>query len=329
MKKVIGIGNALVDALVQMDDDSLFTQLGLEKGGMHLISSHEAAHIRKLFDKMNVEYATGGSARNTAHALARLGAEVGFIGKIGRDETGAFFRDNCQETGIDLKLIECDLPSGIAHTFITPDGERTFGTHLGAAALMTEDEMTDNLLEGYDYLYVEGYLVQNHPMIERIMRMAKDKGMKICIDLASFNIVLGDKEFFTHLVEEYTDIVFANEEEAHSFTGSTDPVEAAKTIARMCQMAVVKMGAKGVCIVEGEQTTIESSIKVDHVVDTTAAGDFFAGGFMLGLTKGLSTRKCAQIGSLMGGTVIQYIGTKVPESVWTELKEKTETIEKS
>ncbi|MBR6285707.1 MAG: adenosine kinase [Bacteroidaceae bacterium] len=320
MQKIIGIGNALVDVLAEVGDDSLLEKAGLERGGMHLINEAEADNIKQIFSSMRLHKATGGSARNTMHALARLGATPGFIGATGHDDTGAFFEGHCHELGIELHLVNKPMPSGIAYTFVSADGERTFGTYLGAASMLEASDIRPEVFEDYDYFYVEGYLVQNHEMILRAIKTAREAGLRICIDLASFNIVAGDLDFFHTLVSEYVDIVFANEEEAHSFTGETDPLKAIEKIAALTDIAVVKLGSQGVAVMKDGKRIVEPGIEVKRVVDTTGAGDFFAGGFMYGLINGCSLRQCAQMGGVMGGNVIQYYGTTIPQEEWGKIK---------
>ena len=225
MKKIIGIGNALVDVLVQMRDDELLTRLQLPKGGMTVIDEERMREVRLHMRALHLHRATGGSASNTVLALANLGTRPGYIGKIGRDETGAFFADTFRKLGVDTRLTLCDTPSGVAHTFISADGERTFGTYLGAAAQMVPEEITTELFSGYDILYIEGYLVLNAELMEKICRTAKEAGMTLCIDLGSYNMVQAMRPMYEHLITEYMDIVFANEEECAAYTQTDDPHE--------------------------------------------------------------------------------------------------------
>ncbi|MBR5842838.1 MAG: adenosine kinase [Bacteroidaceae bacterium] len=321
MKKIIGIGNALVDALATLQDDELLGVFGLPKGSMTLIGDEEQQRIQERFAALDVQRATGGSAGNTMLALANLGAAPGFIGTVGSDDTGRFFADNCVAKGIHPYLVELPKQSGIAYTFISPGGQRTFATYLGAAAMMEPSVLTKEMFEGYDYLYVEGYLVQNHALILRAVEMAKEMGLKVCLDLASYNIVEADKEFFTMLVSDYVDIVFANEEEARAFTGAT-PEEALTQLHELCDVAVVKLGAKGASLMrDGEKVFVEA-MPVDKVVDTTAAGDFYAAGVMYGITQGYSLRQCAEIGTLLSGHVIQVVGTKLPAETWEAIRQE-------
>ncbi len=319
MEKIIGMGNALVDVLVALDSDETLEEMQLPKGSMQLIDENKLAQINRMFRTMKTHRATGGSAGNTILALANLGMNPGFVGKVGHDDYAGFFRSNCIQHGIEAQLLECDLPSGVASTFISPDGERTFGTCLGAAATLKAEDLSAEMFAGYSYLYIEGYLVQDHEMIQRAMELGKQAGLKICLDLASYNIVAGDLEFITSLVDQYVDIVFANEEEAHAFTGK-DADEALDVIAQRCEMAVVKLGAKGAVVKRGNETVSVMSMKVEKVIDTTGAGDYFAAGFLYGLMKGVTLEKCGKIAALLASQVIQVIGTTLPNEKWNEIK---------
>lgn len=241
MDKIIGMGNALVDVLVRIDDNSLLEKLHLPKGSMQLIQEDTLAEIRKYTSGMKIHRSTGGSAGNTVCALAALGANPGFIGKVGQDETGAFFGDTLRQRGVNALLATCDLPSGIASTFISTDGERTFGTYLGAAATLRAEDLSRKMFAGYNYLYIEGYLLQDHDLMLRAVQLAKEEGLQVCLDMASYNVVEAERDFFDQLIVKYVDIVFANESEALAYTGKA-PHEALEEIASKCSIAVVKTG---------------------------------------------------------------------------------------
>ena len=325
MEKIIGMGNALVDVLVRLENDEILREMNLPKGCMTLIDENKLLKINEYFNKLQTHLSTGGCAGNAIRTLNKLGVETGIIGKIGKDFYGDFYRNSLIERGTKGHLfVSQTLPSGVASTIISPDGERTFGTYLGAALSLSADELTANLFQGYTYLFIEGYLVQNHALIKRAMELAKETDIKICLDLASSNIVREDHEFFSFLVEKYVDIVFANEEEAKAFTGM-EPVNAVHEIARWCDIAVVKIGAKGSLIATNHEFSQVPSFKVT-CLDTTGAGDFFAAGFLYGLTKNLSLEQCAKIGSIAGSEVVQVIGTELPENKWNEIKDKISKI---
>ncbi len=311
MKKVLGIGNALIDILVQVEDEQILNELSLPKGSMQLIDTARFQSISERIAGMPKQRATGGSACNTALALARLGDAPAIVGKISDDENGRFFAECCRKRGITPLLRHSDLPSGVALTFITPDGERTFGTYLGAAALMTPEDIDTASFEGYDYLYIEGYLVQNHALIERCVAAARERGMKVCLDLASYNIVAADRDFFAALLEK-TDYVFANEEEAKAFTG-LEPEEALEALAGICPTAVVKVGKNGAFAQRGKEKAFAPAEPVEKVVDTTAAGDFFAAGFIHADALGESLEACIRCGNHQAAEVIQVIGTNLDD----------------
>lgn len=226
---------------------------------------------------------------------------------------------------VETRLLECALPSGIASTFISPDGERTFGTYLGAASTLQTEELMPEMFAGYSYLYVEGYLLQNHELIERAMRLAKEAGLQVCLDMASYNIVEAGRDFFDHLITQYVDVVFANESEARAYTGK-EPHEALVEIASQCSIAIVKIGKEGSLIRKGTQCLQAAPVTVTNVVDTTGAGDFYAAGFLYGLTNGYSLEKCARIATILSSHVIQVVGTELSETKWDEIKLNIDTV---
>lgn len=325
MDKIIGMGNALVDVLVRIDDDSLLEKLHLPKGSMQLIQEDTLSEIRKYTSGMKIHRSTGGSAGNTVCALAALGANPGFIGKIGQDETGAFFGDTLRQRGVNALLATCDLPSGIASTFISTDGERTFGTYLGAAATLRAEDLSRKMFAGYNYLYIEGYLLQDHDLMLRAVQLAKEEGLQVCLDMASYNVVEAERDFFDQLIVKYVDIVFANESEALAYTGKA-PHEALEEIASKCSIAVVKTGKEGSLVKKGTEFIQLLSCPVDNVLDTTGAGDFYAAGFMYGLTCGYSLEKCVQISTILATAVIQEVGTTLPAKKWDEIKLNIESL---
>lgn len=325
MDKIIGMGNALVDVLVRIDDDSLLEKLHLPKGSMQLIQEDTLSEIRKYTSGMKIHRSTGGPAGNTVCALAALGANPGFIGKIGQDETGTFFGDTLRQRGVNALLATCDLPSGIASTFISTDGERTFGTYLGAAATLRAEDLSRKMFAGYNYLYIEGYLLQDHDLMLRAVQLAKEEGLQVCLDMASYNVVEAERDFFDQLIVKYVDIVFANESEALAYTGKA-PHEALEEIASKCSIAVVKTGKEGSLVKKGTEVIQLLSCPVDNVLDTTGAGDFYAAGFMYGLTCGYSLEKCVQISTILATAVIQEVGTTLPAKKWDEIKLNIESL---
>lgn len=318
MKKVLGMGNALVDVLVSIHDDQLLDQFGLPKGSMQLVDKEKSQSIINALSHMNFEIASGGSAANTINGLANLGISCGYIGKIHDDKYGKIFTQDMTSKGIEADLMFGEQDTGIATTLISEDSQRTFATYLGAAVELSPEDLKEEYFKGYDFFHIEGYLVQNHELIRKAVKLAKQCGLKVCIDLASYNVVEANLDFLNELIEEFVDIVFANEEESKSFTGA-EPEEALQKMSAMCEIAVVKIGAKGSLVKRGKEEVFVESIKANPI-DTTGAGDLYASGFLHGLSHDLSLEKCARLGSLLGGNVIEVIGPKMDEDRWAKIK---------
>ncbi len=318
--KIIGIGNALVDVLTQMKDDRLLEELELPRGSMQLVDAERMAQIQEKSKNLEKQRASGGSAANTIHGLAKMGMETAFIGSVGKDETGRFFEEDLKNSGITPILFYSDTASGISNVMISPDGERTLGTFLGAALELGPEMLSKENFEGYDILHVEGYLVQNHALLETILKLAKEAGLKVSLDLASYNVVEDNLDFLHDMVKNYVDIVFANEEESKAFTGK-EPEGALDDIARLTDIAVVKVGSKGSMVKQGETVTPIAPVKA-RAVDTTGAGDLYASGFLYGLANNLGFEKAGYVGSLLSGTVIEVVGAKFGEEKWNEIRDK-------
>ena len=319
MKRIIGIGNALTDMLVNLSSDEVLNKYGIARGSMSLVDSRLQSEVSKAVAGRPYSLSLGGSADNTIRAMARLGAEVGFIGKVGRDTTGDFFEQALDNLGIKPVIFRGTNRSGKCVSLISPDGERTMLTHLGAALEMVAAEISPAIFEGYDCLYVEGYLVQNHELIECAISTAKRCGLKVAIDLASFNVVEENIDFLRRIVSEYVDIVFANEDEARVFSAESEPINALQYISEMCELAVVKIGMRGALIKQGEHVVHVGIMEAAKRVDTTGAGDFYAAGFLYGLTLGLDLRQCGTIGAVTAGKVIEIVGTTLSDEAWDDI----------
>jgi len=320
MAKILGMGNALVDMLIQIDNDDFLAKNKLPKGSMQLVDWDTSKNILSMSEGMERKQASGGSAANTIHGLAKLGVETGFIGKIGKDELGDFFKKDLFAAGVNPELAESSTKSGLAVALVSPDSERTFATFLGAAVEISAEDLNNEMFQGYDYFHIEGYLVQNYDLIERAVQLAKANNLKVSLDLASFNVVEDNLEFLQRIVKEYVDIVFANEEEAKSFTGK-EPEEALNDIAEIADYAIVKIGSKG-SMVKHQGKVYTAGVIDAKSVDTTGAGDLYASGFLYGLHKGLSLDEAARIGSITAGNVIEVIGAKMDEERWRNIYDK-------
>lgn len=325
MAKVIGLGNALVDIMTRLNDDSILTRLNLPKGSMQLVDESFMQNALDTTRGLPQTLAAGGSAANTINGLANLGISCSFIGKIGNDQFGKAFKADMQSNGIDPKLLKGKAESGRALALVSPDSERTFAVYLGAAIELVADDLSPELFEGYDYFHIEGYLVQNHNLVKKAVELARSKKLTITLDLASYNVVEENREFLQEIIEKYVDIVFTNEEEAKAFTGKP-PREALNILSGLTGIAVVKLGSEGSLIKRGEESVRIGVIKAQSI-DTTGAGDLYASGFIYGLIHNLSLEQCGNIGAILSGRVIEVIGPKMDPSRWDEIRKLVGTVE--
>ena len=318
MKTILGIGSALVDFLAQVPNEQILNELNLPKGSMTYVDIDNSVKISQMItERFGSQRASGGSAANTMSGLAQLGVETGFVSKVGKDEVGQFFEKQMADTHVKPLMLKSDTPSGRVMAFVTPDGERTFATCLGAAIELSPDDIKPELFDGWDIFYVEGYLVANPNMLRKAVETAKTKGLKIAIDLASYNVVEESRDFLLELVENYVDIVFANEQESFALTG-LEPEAALHFIAERCEIAVVKVGAKGAFIQRANEIVTIPPMQAE-VVDTTGAGDMWAAGFLAGLVKGKDLRTCGMMGAIVAKNIIEVIGAKMDAARWEKI----------
>lgn len=322
---VLGIGNALVDVINVLVDDSLLDQFGLRRGSMTLVDEALSRRIFEATANNEREITTGGSAANTIHALCALGMRCGYIGKIGNDILGSGFREEFEIKNIQTHLLISKKETGRVMALVSRDSERTMATYLGAAADLKPGELTQQMFSGYSTLFIEGYLVQDHKLIEKAMDLAQKENLKIALDLSSFNVVEAHLEYLKRLVKEKVDIVFANEEEAFSFTGK-QPERALQEIASMCDIAVVKIGKSGSLIQRGDEIVRTGAVPAS-AVDTTGAGDAYAAGFLYGLSNGCSLDCCGAIAAQVSGKVVEVMGAKIPDAFWPGIIKSIENLD--
>ncbi|MDD6210457.1 MAG: adenosine kinase [Bacteroidales bacterium] len=319
--KIIGLGSALVDLLVRIEEDDVLDKLKFPKGSMQLQSDEEYRRLCAFVADESFLEVPGGAACNTIRALAHLNNKVGFIGKVGTDFHAEMYRNELELLHVEANLIpDGRKPTGVATTFVSKDGERTFGTYLGASMLLNADEIRSEVFDGYDCFYIEGYMLVNYPLMLRTAEIAKEKGIKYAIDLGSYNMVHEHIGFLKPFVRDYVDILFANEEEALAYTGKCAE-EALTEFAKEVDVCVVKVGSRGALIKCGNEDISVPALPVKPV-DTTGAGDFFAAGFLHGCCQGWSLDLCGKAGSLLASYVIREIGPNLPDNVWEEIKKQ-------
>ena len=313
MKSILGIGNALTDILAVLPDDSLLREFHLPVGSMQHVDRETGNKIWQVLKAIGAQYVAGGAAGNTITGTAVFGMPSGFIGKVGDDEIGALYRSDQERNGIRSTLLIGKEDSGRASVFITPpNAERTFATYLGAALELCPEDLRPEYFHGYDYFFIEGYLVQNQQLLRQAVKLAKEAGCYIAIDMASYNVVESNDTFLHDIVEQYVDIVFANETEAETFTRHS-PREA------MCDIAVVKIGAKGSYIKSGDDFHHVEACPA-NVKDATGAGDLYAAGFLYAHALGMPLDVCGKVGSITAGKVVEVIGPKIDIPRWKAAK---------
>lgn len=316
---IIGVGSPIVDSIAQVEE-SFLEVVGGEKGGMLLTDALTIGNLIQRIPKVP-HAAPGGSAGNTLFALAKMGASTSFLGKIGNCERGQFYRNRFSELGGDGKRFKVgNAPNGHCLSLVTPDGERTMRTDLGAAMTLMPDEISAQDFAGCTHAHIEGYLLFNAELMQRVIESAKEAGCSISLDLASFEVVHAAKDILPGILKEYVDIVFANEEEASAYTGMTgDYAAMAEQLATLCDIAAVKVGAEGSYIATGGKVEKIAPVPASRVVDTTGAGDLWAAGFLYGWSRKQSLQDCARIGSILGAAVVQTQGAELSEEVWQEV----------
>ncbi len=311
---VVGIGNPLVDILIKTDE-SFIKRHGLIKGGMRLVSNDKLGQI--LAESTEKKMASGGSTANILNALARLDISCCLIGRIGNDEMGRFFTTHIKNNGVSSGLIIGEGATGMVVSLITKDLDRTFATYLGVAQEITTEDLKsrESAFQHSKIVHIEGYLVSNREVVSSAMEMAKRSGARISFDMASFNVVEENRDFFHELIDKYVDILFANEEEARAFIAK-GPEDALDEISSMVEIAVVKMGERGSLVKRGNEFHQIGAIKVDPK-DTTGAGDLYAAGFLYKLINGRPLVEAANAGALLAAKVVEVVGATLPKEVFS------------
>ena len=321
MKSVLGIGNALTDILAVLPDDTLLAKYHLPKGSMQHVDMETGDKIWNALKEIGVKYVPGGSAANTITCTSIFGMPSGYIGKIGNDELGNLFKSTMEQYGVNATMLYGTKSSGRCMVFITgANAERTFADYMGSALEMGPDDLKPEYFKGYDYFHIEGYLVQNQDLISKAVQMAKNAGCIISIDMASYNVVESNEAFLHNLVDNYVDIVFANETEARAFT-KKEPREALEELSKHCKIAVVKVGKDGSMVQSGEEYHFIDPWPA-ATKDATGAGDTYAAGFIYAHALGMPLRVCGEVGSIIAAKVVEVIGTKIDVPRWKAAKQE-------
>ena len=318
--RIVGLGSALVDLLYPVSEEFLRTVHG-GKGGTEPI---DASKLRELLARLTSKGSTvqGGSTANSMVALAHLGTPGSFVARIGRDENGAFFRKALEEAGVDVSGLKVDpqLPTGCCLSLITPDSERTMRTCLGADATMGPDDVLAEDFAGATHIFIEGYSLRHRAMLLKAAELASATGMEMHFDLGSPELVRENREFLLDFIPRHVFAVYANEMEAQALSGETEPAKALDFLEGLCRLPIVKLGKKGVILKRRGEAAMHVPAKEVHAIDTTAAGDLWAAGFLHGYLSGWSLERAAQLGALVSAEVVQVVGSVLPEAVWQRLR---------
>ena len=315
-RDVVAIGNAIVDVMAPCED-ALIDQLGMTRGGMTLIDTDQA---HALYGAMGpAREISGGSAANTLAGLAALGASCAFIGQVADDQLGEVFAHDIRAGGIsfDTAARAGDPPTARCLIFVTPDGQRTMNTFLGASQFLPEDALDEAAIADAKVLYLEGYLwdpEEPRAAMRRAIAAARGAGRKVAFTLSDAFVIARHGDDFRALIDAgEIDILFANHVELAALTGSDDFDAGVAQLRAKVPTLVVTCGPEGAIAAEGDELARVSAEPVERVVDTTGAGDLFAAGFLFGHVRGRSLQDCLRLGSICAAEIISHYGAR-PEA---------------
>ena len=309
---LIGIGNAIVDIIVNIEDKFLEIN-NLTKGSMNLINLDKSEFLLK--NCKVVKKISGGSSANTVVCLSELGHKVQFIGRVKNDQFGNFFSSDIKKSNTIFNTPPINIGPSTAHSiiFITPDAQRTMCTYLGASIEFESKDIDFGIIKDSKYLYLEGYLwdseLAKNAFLEAA-KIAKLSNTKIILSLSDSFCVDRHRESFLKLINDYVDIVFCNESEVLSLFKKNSLVNCQEYLSSLCELVVVTLGRNGSLIINKSKSYFVKASRTGKLIDTTGAGDIYAGGFMHGLIKNYSLKKCGEIGSLCAGQIITQLGSR-------------------
>lgn len=321
----VGAGTAIVDLLVRVDDAFLAQELPDGRGNTTWV---DAARLDELINRLHergfrLDKAPGGSTGNLLCGLSELGCGSRFLGWLGLDDDGVYYRDTFAESGGDIRSFKYhpSKHTGRCLSLVSPDADRSMVTDLGASAEMNAYEIRTGDLDGANILHTEGYLcgLKDRTFLPRLLERAKDAGIPVSFDLASYGIVREYRAELRACLSEYVDIVFANELEAAEFAGTNEPEAMLDALAQLCPVAAVKLGALG-SLVRMDGRTVRIAPEPANPVDATGAGDLWQAGFLFGLLHHAKPEVCGHIGSILGAAAVSNYGARLPEDRWRELR---------
>ncbi|MCB1109974.1 MAG: adenosine kinase [Chlamydiia bacterium] len=314
--QVVTLSAAIIDHYFFITDDQLRLMTN-EKGGWAPIDYPTLSSILEK-NKGVSKMVPGGSGANVIKGLSHLGEKCAIIGKVGSDDKGEYYWKKMQEIGITPLLEKGPLPTGQAICLITPDGERTFRTYLGASHSLADFDINPKIFEKAKLFHIEGFQLVDPDLVIRTLKMARKAGLKISMDLGNPEIVRRNKEFIHDILDKYIDILLCNEREAKELTGLS-ATSACDKLSAFCEVVVVTMSERGSWARCGSEKVYMEAFSVS-TIDTTGAGDLYASGFLHGYLQGEPLQKCAWMGALVASHVIRRVGAEIPEAIWEEIR---------
>ena len=323
---LLGYTSALVDMVAFVDDDFLKTVPGI-KGGTRQIGGDEMAELLKRLP-CTPTCVPGGAAANTAVGMARLGGRASLIAVVGNDQPGRDYTSSIQADGVGTKgfLTSAKIPTGKCLSLITPDSERTMRTFLGANADITPDDLHLSQFQGHSHLLMEGYTFLYRDVAIRVIELARQAGLKVCIDLNSPEIIQKNMDILPDILKDCTTVVFANEIEATAFAGTSDESAALAVLSNLCPVAVMKLGSRGAVIKEQDHDAIYIPAVKAKAIDTTGAGDSWAAGFFYAWLDGKSLEIAGKLGAKVSAEIVQVAGARLPNATWQSIKNYYNTL---
>jgi len=312
-KKILGIGNAIVDVFVKVDDDFL-SKNNLTKGSMKLIEKQEFESLKNTIKIEKIE--AGGSVANTMAGIAYLGGNPSFIGKVNSDEFGKIYKKSLKKINVNFLYPEKEenLSTGASIIFITPDSERTMCTYLGISSQLSKEDINEDYIKDYEIIFLEGYLWDkgmSEEMFKYVIQLAKKKNIKVAMSLSDIFCVTRHREDFFNLLKNNLNILIGNENEINELMQKNNLLESINELKNINKLIIITRSENGsVAILNNEITNCES-IKIEKVLDLTGAGDLFAAGFLKEYLDKSNIKKCLQAGSKLAAQVIQKIGARL------------------